>query len=108
MAEENVRTGSAPNFAPPTEEGITLVLEDEKGDEVELEFLGLIIHNDRRYAFFYPIDEDDQDGELLLLEVVDVDEDGQPSEFELVLDEAIAEEVFADFQEATKDLYTFE
>ena len=108
MADEEIRTGSAPNFAPPTEEGITLVLEDENGDEVELEFMGLIIHEDRSYAFFYPIDEADQDGELLLLEVVDTDEDGQPSEFELVLDEAIAEEVFRDFQEATKDLYSFE
>lgn len=108
MAKGNVRTGSAPNFCPPVKEGVTIRLEDERGDDVELEFLGLIIHNGRRYGFFYPTDEADQDGELIALEVVDVDEDGQPSEFELVFDEGIANEVYEDFKQATKDLYTFE
>ena len=37
-----MREGSAPNFCPPTEEGVTLVLEDETGEQTELEFLGLI------------------------------------------------------------------
>ena len=27
-----MREGSAPNFCPPTEEGITLTFQDEKGD----------------------------------------------------------------------------
>ena len=49
-----MREGSAPNFCPPTEEGITLVFEDESGDRTELEFLGLILHNDRSYGFFFP------------------------------------------------------
>ena len=49
-----VREGSAPNFCPPTEEGVTITLQDERGDEVELEFLGLILHNDRSYGFSSP------------------------------------------------------
>ena len=48
-----MREGSAPNFCPPTEEGVTLVLEDETGEQTELEFLGLILHHDRSYGFFY-------------------------------------------------------
>lgn len=103
-----MREGSAPNFCPPTEEGITLEFEDERGEHVTLEFLGLILHEGRRYGFFYPVDEVDEAGELILLEVTELDEDEQPSEFELVQDEAIAQEVYEDFKKATKDLYDFE
>ena len=105
-----VREGSAPNFCPPTEEGVTITLQDERGDEVELEFLGLILHNDRSYGFFFPVDEKNpacSSGEVVLLEVTDLDEDGQPSAFELVYDEAVAREVYEDFRNATRDLYEF-
>ncbi|MFD0703636.1 DUF1292 domain-containing protein [Slackia equolifaciens] len=108
MAE--IREGSAPNFAPPVEEGITFTFEDEKGDTQELEFLGLILHENRRYGFFFPVDDDHpakSSGEVLILEVTELDEEGQPAEFELVEDEAIAQEVYDDFREATKDLYRF-
>ena len=106
-----VREGSAPNFCPPVEEGITITFQDERGDEVELEFLGLILHGGRRYGFFFPVDEDNpacSSGEVVLLEVTELDEDGQPESFELVTDEAIAREVYEDFQQATRDLYQFE
>ncbi len=110
MSEE-VRTGSAPNFCPPVEEGITFAMEDERSDETLLEFLGLILHNDRSYGFFFPVTEDapaKSSGEVILLEVTELDEDGQPAGFELVDDEAIANEVWDDFREATKDIYRFE
>ena len=106
-----MRQGSAPNFCPPIEEGMTFSFEDENGDVTELEFLGLILHEDRRYGFFFPVTEDApacSSGEVVLLEVVALDEDGQPSEFELVTDEGIAREVYEDFQAATRDLYDFE
>ena len=106
-----MREGSAPNFAPPVKEGTVFSFEDEAGDVVELEFLGLILHKGRRYGFFFPV-EDKSDvgasGEVVILEVTTLDEEGQPSEFELLVDEGIAQEVFADFREATKDLYDFE
>ena len=51
-----MRQGSAPNFCPPTEEGLTLQLEDENGDIVELEFLGIILHDEREYGFFFLIE----------------------------------------------------
>ncbi|MCB7038077.1 DUF1292 domain-containing protein [Eggerthella sinensis] len=105
-----MRQGSAPNFCPPTEEGITIVLEDETGEQTELEFLGLILHRDRSYGFFFPITEDEpagSSGEVVLLEVMELDEDGQPAAFEIVEDEAVAAEVYDDFRTATKDLYDF-
>lgn len=106
-----MREGSAPNFCPPVEEGDVFEFEDENGDVVALEFLGLVLHNDRRYGFFFPISEDEpalSSGEVILLEVTDVDEEGQPLEFEYIDDEAIAAEAFEAFKTAAKDLYDFE
>lgn len=106
----DIREGSAPNFCPPVEEGATFVFQDERGDELSLEFLGLILRDDRRYGFFFPVDDSSpalSSGEVVLLEVTELDDEGQPAEFELVDDEAIAHEVYEDFKEATKDLYRF-
>jgi len=106
-----MREGSAPNFCPPTEEGIIIELEDEAGDVVELEFLGLVILDERRFGFFFPISEDEpalSSGEVVVLEVLAVDEDDQPAELELVLDDALADAAFDAFKEAAKDLYDFE
>jgi uncharacterized tellurite resistance protein B-like protein len=47
-------------------------------------------------------------GAIVCLEVVEVDEDGQPSAFELVEDEQVAQDAYRLFAEATKDLYRFE
>lgn len=107
----DVREGSAPNFCPPMEEGLTVQFQDEQGDSLEMEFLGLVIHGGRRYGFFFPIDEANpalSSGEVVLLEVTELDDDGQPAAFELVDDEAIAMEAYREFKEATKDLYRFE
>ena len=102
-----VREGSAPNFCPPTEEGVTLTFADEKGDQVEMEFLGLVLLGGRSYGFFFPVDEDHpatSSGEVVVLEATELDDEGQPEAFELVTDEAIAAEAYAAFQEAAKDL----
>ncbi len=105
-----MRTGSAPNFCPPVEEGLVYSFEDEQGDVISLEFLGLIIKNGFRYGFFFPVSEDEpatSSGEIVVLEVTELDEDGQPLAFELLDDMDFAQEVYLDFQEATKDLYEF-
>lgn len=105
-----MREGSAPNFCPPVEEGLVFSFEDEDGDITDLEFLGLILHNERRYGFFFPVEDDapaGSSGEVLILEVTEVDEEDQPAEFELIVDESVAQEVYDDFREATKDLYDF-
>lgn len=109
-SQAGVRRGSAPNFAPPAKEGMTVALADERGDETLFEFLGLVIHQGRRYGFFFPVTEDapvGSSGEVVVLEVTAQGDDGQPSDFELVEDEAIAAEVYSAFREATKDIYRF-
>lgn len=111
MTDKEIREGSAPDFCPPTEEGIAITLADDNGDELVLEFLGLLLQGDMKYGFFFPVDESHaalSSGEVLILEVLDEDEEGQPSEFELVEDEALLQSLYAEFQRATKDLYRFE
>lgn len=105
-----MRQGSAPNYCPPLEEGMVFVFEDEEKDQVELEFLGLILHEGKRYGFFFPISNEQpagSSGEVILLEVTELDEEGQPVAFELVEDESIAQEAYNAFGEATKKLYDF-
>jgi len=105
-----MRQGSAPNFCPPVEEGIAFVFSDEEGEQVNLEFLGLVLHGDRRYGFFFPLSDDapvGSSGEVVILEVTSLDEEEQPDGFELVDDAAIAAEVYEVFKEATKDIYQF-
>lgn len=105
-----MRQGSAPNFCPPVEEGAVFAFEDENGDVVNLEFLGLVILNGMRYGFFFPVTEDEpalSSGEIVVLQVLDLDEEGQPADFELVEDEAIAQEAYEAFKVAAKDLYDF-
>ena len=47
-------------------------------------------------------------GEVVLLEVTELDDErASRHAFELVDDEAVAAEVYADFRDATKDLYDF-
>ena len=105
-----MREGSAPNFCPPVEEGMVLTFQDEKGDLVDREFLGLILHEGRSYGFFFPVDEENpalSSGEVVLLEVTELDDEGQPASFELVFDEAVAAQVYDDFRKATANLYDF-
>ncbi|MBQ9067460.1 MAG: DUF1292 domain-containing protein [Eggerthellaceae bacterium] len=109
--EGGVRTGSAPNFCPPVEEGVVFTFSDENGDLVNLEFLGLVLIDEARSGFFFPVTDDapaTSSGEVVVLEVTDLDEEGQPDSFELVDDDAIAQTAWDAFKEATRDLYEFE
>ena len=109
---DDVRMGSAPNFCPPVEEGITFTMEDERGDETVMEFLGLILHNGRRYGFFFPVTDETpakSSGEVVLLEVTELDDEGPaPPPSSSSTTKGIANEVWNDFREATKDIYRFE
>lgn len=103
-----MRQASDPDFAPPVEEGMIYAFQDEKGEVVNLEFLGLILHNERRYGFFVPrADEDDATGEVMILEVTALDDEDQPEAFELLVDEAIATEVYEKFKRVTAGMYDF-
>lgn len=109
MAE--VRKGSSPDFCPPVEEGMVVSFQDDKGDAVDLEFLGMVILDGASLGFFFPLDEGRKpldSGEVVVLEAVDFDDDGQPVGFELIEDEQLAQRAYERFKESTKDIYRFE
>lgn len=106
-----MRQGSAPNFCPPVEEGTVFCFEDEQGEHIDLEFLGLILDGETRFGFFFPVSEDApalSSGAIVVLEVTELDEEGQPASFELIEDDAVAEKAYDEFRVATEDLYRFE
>ena len=103
--------GLRAQLRPARRRGHGVRVRGREGQISQLEFLGLILHDEQRFGFFFPVDEDDpagSSGEVLILEVTDLDEEGQPCEFELLDDEEIAAQIYDEFREATKDLYDFE
>lgn len=85
--------------------------EDEQGEHIDLEFLGLILDGETRFGFFFPVSEDApalSSGAIVVLEVTELDEEGQPASFELIEDDAVAEKAYDEFRVATEDLYRFE
>ena len=90
---------------------MVFAFEDERGDVVNLEFLGLVLMNEARYGFFYPVDDEHPalgSGEVVLLEVTSLDDEGQPDSFEVVADEAVAAAAYEAFRQAASGLYDFE
>lgn len=105
-----MRSGCDPNFCPPVKEGMVITFEDEQSQKIDLEFLGLILQEGHRFGFFFPLSDEEpvgSSGDVVVLEVTELDEDDQPCAFELVEDEPTAVKAYMAFQRATKDLYTF-
>ena len=91
--------------------------EDEAGNPLRMEFLGLLLYpadaapeEQARYGFFFPVDDGGavgDSGEVVCLEVTELDDEGQPAAFELPEDEVLLREVYEAFEKATKDIYRF-
>ena len=88
----------------PEEEVSTLTLTDENGVDTTFEYLDCIEYEGVEYLVLMP--EDDESGELVILEVAPVDEDME--NYLAVEDEAVLNAVFAIFKEKYKDVFTFE
>ena len=88
----------------PEEEVSTLTLTDENGVDTTFEYLDCIEYEGVEYLVLMP--EDDESGELVILEVEPVDEDME--NYLAVEDEAVLNAVFAIFKDKYKDIFTFE
>ena len=89
---------------PEEEEISILTLTDENGVDTTFEYLDCIEYEGVEYLVLMP--EDDESGELVILEVEPVDEDME--NYLAVEDEAVLNAVFAIFKEKYKDVFTFE
>ena len=83
-----------------------IILEDEEGNPVSMEFLDLIEYEGEEYAVFYPCDDTDQEGEVIILRIVETD---GPEEEAYVStdDEETVNAVFELFKEKFKDQFNF-
>jgi len=88
----------------PEEEVSILTLTDENGVDTTFEYLDCIEYEGVEYLVLMP--ENDDSGELVILEVEPVDEETE--NYLAVEDEATLNAVFAIFKEKFKDVFTFE
>ena len=94
-----------PEMQDETDDDI-VVLEDEEGNSVTFRFLELVTVDAVPYAVLLPMDKDDDDGGVVIVEVVDL---GAESEhYDAVLDEALNERIFEQFRKEFGDKYDFE
>lgn len=86
-----------------------VVLSDEEGNDVRFEFLDLIEYEDEEYVVLLPIQEDNQqeDGEVVILKVEDIDDEAETESYASVDDETVLNKVFEIFKERFKDEFDF-
>ena len=88
----------------PEEETSILTLTDEKGNDIDFEYLDCIEYEGKEYLVLIPAD--DEATEIVILEVEPVDEETE--NYLSVDDEAVLNAVYAIFKEKYKDILTFE
>ena len=88
----------------PEEEASILTLTDEKGNDIDFEYLDCIEYEGKEYLVLMPAD--DEATEIVILEVEPVDEETE--NYLSVDDEAVLNAVYAIFKEKYKDILTFE
>ena len=83
-----------------------IILEDEEGNPFPVEVLGVVEHEGEEYAVFYPCDDTDQEGEVIILRIVETD--GPEEEAYVSTDaEETVNAVFELFKEKFKDQFNF-
>ena len=74
-----------------------VVLNDNDGNELEFEYLGLIEHNEETYVVLLPVDEEAD--EVVILRCEESEDDSDEENYRSVDDEALLNELFEIFKE---------
>ena len=83
-----------------------IVLNDEFGNEIKFEFLDLIEYNSEEYVVLYPIDEENDDGMVVILKVESLEDDSET--YVSVDNDNIIQAVYNIFKDKFKDQFDFE
>ena len=83
-----------------------IMLNDEKGNEVEFEFLDLIEYEGDEYVVLLPVDEGDEASEVVILKLEVTDNEDEES-YVSVDDEDTFMAVFNIFKEKFKEAFNF-
>ena len=92
------------NLIPEEEESSILTLTDEKGNDIDFEYLDCIEYKEKEYLILMPVDT--VETEIVILEIEPVDEENE--NYLAVEDEKTLNAVYAIFKEKYKDVLTFE
>ena len=92
------------NILNEEEEVSILTLTDDKGNDVDFEYLDCIEYNGKEYLVLMPMDEEST--EIVILEIEPVDEENE--NYLAVEDEAVLNAVYGVFKDKYKDVLTFE
>lgn len=82
-----------------------IVLNDENGISLNFEFLDLIEYEKNEYVVLLPVDESDEAGKVVILQVED--ENGEEDAYVSVEDDNTLLAVFEMFKEKYKDKFNF-
>ena len=82
-----------------------IILEDEEGNPFPVEVLGVVEYEGEEYAVFYPCDDTDQEGEVIILQIAEAD-DTEEAYVSVDNEETVAT-VFELFKEKFKDQFNF-
>ena len=82
-----------------------IILNDEEGNEVEFEFLDLIDYEGEEYVVLLPVEETEEAGEVVILQVEDID--SEEESYISVEDEETLNKVFEIFKDKFKDEFNF-
>lgn len=82
-----------------------ITLTDEDGTDKDFEFLDLIDLDDKEYVVLLPVENEDEDGEVIILEVHPLDEENE--EYLSIEDTNTLNKVFEIFKERLKDDFNF-
>ena len=84
-----------------------ITLNDESGNAVEFEFLGLVEYEGNEYVVLLPADNPDDSGEVVILQLEATDEDAEEEIYGGVEDYSILDAVFDIFKARFKDDFNF-
>lgn len=76
-------------------ENENLLLTDDEGNELECEYLDSIEYQGKEYVILYPLDQDENEGEVIIMEVTAVDEENE--EFRTIDDEDLLDAIFEEY-----------
>ena len=92
------------NLIPEEEESSILTLTDDKGNDIDFEYLDCIEFDEKEYLVLMPADS--VETEIVILEIEPVDEENE--NYLAVEDEKTLNAVYGIFKEKYKDVLTFE
>ncbi len=86
-----------------------IVLNNENGEETKFEFLDLVELDNEQYVVLLPYteDENEEEGEVVILKLEDTDEDAEEESYVSVDDEETLMKVFNIFKEKFQDEFDF-